>query len=135
MRIRPIAPPLLFWKVSASTTCSRVTLPILVSTRPIGRPWSWSMGGMPPAGVGETPPVVGGRVPEGGRTPPAAAALPPPTPTGFAPPGGTVTLVVGRRLLPGFIGVTGFLAGSGDAGLGVCVSVRDMCVLVYGGET
>src|SRR4051812_28429011 len=48
IRIRPSAPPLLFWNVSASTTCSRVTFPILVSTRPIGRPWSWSIGGMPP---------------------------------------------------------------------------------------
>ena len=77
------------------------------------------MGGMPPDGVGALP-VVGGRVPpaEGGRAP-LAAGVPGPA-------------EVGRRPLPGFIGVTGFLAGSGDAGLGVWVSVLDMSVLVYG---
>src|SRR5438045_4412562 len=60
IRIRPSAPPLLFWNVSASTTCSRVTLPILVSTRPIGRPWSCSMEGIPPApaGGGTAPPPL-----------------------------------------------------------------------------
>ena len=50
--MRPSAPPLLFWKVRASTTCSRVTLPILVSTRPIGRPLSSLMGGKPPEPIG-----------------------------------------------------------------------------------
>src|SRR3982751_5851719 len=68
IRIRPSAPPLLFWKVRASTTCSRVTRPILVSTRPIGRPWSWSIGGI----VVAAPPAVGaaGAAPAGSRAPP-----------------------------------------------------------------
>src|SRR5882757_8931085 len=102
MRMRPIAPPLLFWNVSASTTCSRVTLPILVSTRPIGRPWSWSIGGM----LADEPPPL-----EGLATPP--------TGTGFAPLAGTTTFDAGRSPLPGLIGATGFLFGSGAAGLGV----------------
>src|SRR5436309_1778574 len=113
-----MAPPLLFWKVRASTTCSRVTLPILVRTRPIGRPWSWSMGGMPPAGPGEAPPPL---LPPPPPPPPAVGSF-------AAPP---TTLEVGRRPLPGFMGVTGFLPGSGEAGVGVWVSVRDICVLVY----
>src|SRR4051794_29260321 len=89
--MRPSAPPLLFWNVSASTTCSRVTLFILVNTRPIGRPWSWSIGGMPAAapleGAGEgvpapAPPVVGGLAPPAGGAP---AGLRPGD--GFRPPG------------------------------------------------
>src|SRR6476661_1344503 len=69
MRIRPRAPPLRFWKSRASTTCSRLTLPIFVSTRPIGRPWSWSIGGIP---VPEPSPLVGGAA--GGRAAPLPAA-------------------------------------------------------------
>src|SRR5687768_17455376 len=68
--MRPSAPPLLFWNVRASTTCSRVTLPIFVSTRPIGRPWSWSMAGMAVA----PPPAVGEAVPPAGRFDFGAAA-------------------------------------------------------------
>src|SRR6478609_415894 len=100
------------------------------------------MGGMPPVGAGEAPPpelrppppppppgtpVVGGRL-----EPPEPPLAAPPTPTGFAPLAGIVTLEAGRSPLPGFIGVTGFLPGSGEAGLGVWVSVLDMSVLVYG---
>src|SRR2546423_1010485 len=84
MRIRPRAPPLDFWNVRASTTCSRVTLPILVKTRPMGRPWSWSMGGMPVAGAGAVPgpPAEAGGLAEGvvgppGRTGTLFAGMPP----------------------------------------------------------
>src|SRR5687767_790984 len=67
-RMRPSAPLLLFWNVRASTSWSRLILPIFVRMRPIGRPWSWSIGGMP--GV----PVVA----------PAAGAAPPDVPGGLA---------------------------------------------------
>src|SRR5688572_10453400 len=120
--MRPSAPPLLFWNVRASTTCSRETLPIFVSTRPIGRPWSWSIGGIVP-------------VDEAGR----AEAPPPETPTGLAPPAdGTVTLDGGRSPGDGFIGAgvapgrtaavggVGFLPGSGAGVAGGVASVRDM---------
>src|SRR5688572_15802848 len=78
IRMRPSAPPLLFWNVRASTTCSRVTLPILVSTRPIGRPCSWSMGGkvLAVAPPPETPGAAGLAAPgrlELGRAPGAPA--------------------------------------------------------------
>src|SRR5271170_7838381 len=46
MRMRPRAPPLRFWKSKASATCSRLTLPILVSTRPMGRFSSSLIGGI-----------------------------------------------------------------------------------------
>src|SRR5687768_6744716 len=89
IRMRPSAPPLLFWKVRASTTCSRVTLPILVSTRPIGRPWSWSMGGMllpaPPPDV----PAAGGLTPPGRFELGFAPVAP-------APPGRGGTVFAGR---------------------------------------
>src|SRR5438552_986555 len=65
--MRPRAPPLLFWKVRASTTCSRVTLPILVSTRPMGRPLSSLMAGMPPELVG----AAGAAAPAGPEEPAA----------------------------------------------------------------
>src|SRR3954452_4954313 len=112
--MRPSAPPLLFWNVSASTTCSRVTFPIFVSTRPIGRPWSWSIGGIGVADDARPPPL---------------------TPTGFAPPAGTVTFDGGRNPGEGFIGAgvpppgrtapaggvvgdDGFFPGSGAGGVG-----------------
>src|SRR4051812_11480862 len=137
--MRPRAPPLLFWKVRASTTCSRVTLFILVSTRPIGRPWSWSIGGMPvaapPAGAGEgvppPPPVVGGFAPPAGGAPPALAGLRPGD--GFSPPAdggrrpadglsgpaeglsGPAPLAAGRGApaAPGVGVIVGFFPGSG----------------------
>src|SRR3954469_18238748 len=124
--MRPSAPPLLFWKVSASTTCSRLTLPILVRTRPIGRPWSWSIGGMAVVEVDAAGRAPAGVVPPAGSfAPPGAAGLPP-TPTGLAPVAGIVTFAAGRNPLDGLIGATGFLPGSGAAGPGVGVSVRDM---------
>src|SRR5690242_14346723 len=104
--MRPRAPPLLFWKVRASTTCSRVTLPILVSTRPIGRPFSSLIAGRPtaPAGAGAAaeappPPVEPG---DGGRAVGAAAGAAGraagPTPAPLPPAAGTtVPAVDGRR--------------------------------------
>src|SRR6478735_4079904 len=47
--MRPMAPPLRFWKSSASTTCSRETFPSLVRMRPMGRPLSSAIWGVPPA--------------------------------------------------------------------------------------
>src|SRR5689334_20941267 len=89
--MRPSAPPLLFWKVSASTTCSRVTLPILVSTRPIGRPWSWSMAGIAVAVAGAAPAADGIDLPPVGIIPGLAAGMP-----GRAPgAGATGTLLAG----------------------------------------
>src|SRR5687767_14681203 len=67
MRMRPSAPPLLFWNVRASTTCSRVTFPIFVRTRPIGRPWSWSTGGMAVCPPPLVPGAGGVVVPPAGR--------------------------------------------------------------------
>src|SRR5687767_13669207 len=67
MRMRPSAPPLLFWNVRASTTCSRVTFPIFVRTRPIGRPWSWSTGGMAVCPPPLVPGAGGVDVPPAGR--------------------------------------------------------------------
>src|SRR4051812_27761351 len=95
IRIRPSAPPLLFWKVSASTTCSRVTLAILVSTRPIGRPCSWSIGGM--ALIVEVG-AAGAGVPPAGSAPGERAAALPPAPAGFGAldaPGAPVGLAPG----------------------------------------
>src|SRR4051812_44841832 len=87
--MRPSAPPLLFWNVNASTTCSRLTLPIFVRTRPIGRPWSWSIGGIPPPVATAPPPPV----PDGGLF-----GADPPTLSGLAPvAGGTTTFDGGRR--------------------------------------
>src|SRR4051794_35570085 len=57
--MRPSAPPLLFWKVSASTTCSRVALPILTRTRPMGRALSSLIGGMVPGAGGAAAPAAG----------------------------------------------------------------------------
>src|SRR4051794_15123923 len=74
--MRPSAPPLLFWNVSASTTCSRVTLPILVSTRPIGRPWSWSMAGMAVDAAGAAPAADGIDLPPVGIIPGLAPGMP-----------------------------------------------------------
>jgi hypothetical protein len=99
--MRPSAPPLLFWKVRASTTCSRVTLPILVSTRPIGRPWSWSIGGMfaPAAGAPppDTPGVAGlaapGRLDDAGFAPGTPGLAPG---VDVAPPGRGGTMFAGR---------------------------------------
>ena len=51
--IDPSAPPFCFWKLRASTTCSRLTRPILFSTRPSGRPLSWSTGGIGFEAAGE----------------------------------------------------------------------------------
>src|SRR5438270_9558427 len=100
MRMRPRAPPLRFWKSRASTTCSRVTLPILVSTRPIGRPLSSAMlsagaaASPPAAGLapapGEAVLAPGGRAPAGGAGRVPEAAVPgrvaplPPCPAGRA---------------------------------------------------
>src|SRR5919107_1347739 len=115
--MRPSAPPLLFWNVSASTTCSRVTLFILVRTRPIGRPWSWSIGGMavapppdgagagvpPPAGGLAAPPAEGGRRLAEGRRGPAEVGR-------------------GAPLAPG-AGAAGFFPGSGAGVEGLEASV------------
>src|SRR5687768_3422632 len=89
--MRPSAPPLLFWNVRASTTCSRVTLPIFVSTRPIGRPWSWSIGGM----VLPAPPPVGAP-PAGGLAAPGRFELGLAPPGAAPPPGRGGTMFAGR---------------------------------------
>src|SRR5579871_6849278 len=104
MRIRPSAPPFFFWKSSASTTCSRLTLCILVSTRPMGRPLSSSMAGIPP-----------GAAPPGGVGPPRFDH-PPPGGGAERESGAVVPLPAGRAA--GDAGPGGRAAGGADA-LGV----------------
>src|SRR5688572_30662288 len=131
MRIRPSAPPLRFWKSSASTTCSRLTLPIFVSTRPIGRPWSWSIGGMPWVGIGT---FAGGAAPAPAAAPAAPLAPLPPRfagwPTLF---GGALAPTEGALgvVRPGFCAgipapAAGWRCGLDDPGLGCCGIARDI---------
>src|SRR3954453_8137181 len=114
--MRPSAPPLLFWKLRASTTCSRVTLPILVRMRPSGRPLSSSTETGPAGAVGAwRVPGVTIFAPGAG----AAGAGAAPAPVGAAglplPPGETTLFAgcppaVGGALAPisGALGVVTF---------------------------
>src|SRR3954467_8265498 len=113
--MRPSAPPLLFWKVRASTTCSRVTLPILVRTRPIGRPLSSLIGGMAPGTLGTAPPPLTPPAgPAGGRAAPGVAAAA--APFGPTAPGGRAAGVPAGRT-PGAAGVPAGRATPGVAGM------------------
>src|SRR5215208_1630504 len=102
--MRPMAPPLRFWKSRASTTCSRVTLPILVKMRPIGRPLSSLIAGGA-AGAWAPPPLTPGVLP-------GAPGAAPGVPAGLAGadwPGARAGL--GDRLAAGLFGRAAGLAG------------------------
>src|SRR6185437_16556715 len=109
--MRPSAPPLRFWKSRASTTCSRVTLPILVSTRPIGRPLSSAIGTVP----WPSPPVADGAAPPGA---PGAAGLAPGA-AGLAP--GTGPAGRGGTLLAGIPPAVGGALAPTVGALGVVI--------------
>src|SRR4051794_12876225 len=82
-----------FWSTCtarALCTCSRVRRPILISTRPRGRPLSWSMGGIfippPPPPPPTPPPELPPPPPEEPPEPPGPPGRPPPDPPDPLPP-------------------------------------------------
>src|SRR5689334_19444647 len=127
--MRPMAPPLRFWKSRASTTCSRVTLPILVRMRPMGRPFSSSIlggpavaaaaapGAAPAAPAAPGPPGAAGLAPAWtGAGPGPRPAAPPDVPAGGRDPG---ALVGGETLLAGCPAAVGGALAPSSGALGV----------------